>query len=241
MSNTLQTSANWAACFVGQITLTGGTGNEPALSCANMIIDTLLGPPFKWAFNRNTQTITLSQGTQDYSETFSDFGFLERATVIPTTGSGLKQSEIKDVYNNECGPIETNQARPNALYVQLNNPATPSQSFRFVAAPDQAYTATLFYQKLPVHMTGTSSGWSGIPDVYENVYNTLFLAEMFELAGSEQKAAYYRQRGVMSLLALAEGLTDTDKNLFLEQYLGRDAQMLTRQLRTQQGNQARGV
>lgn len=241
MANTLQTSVNWAACYVGQIPLTAGTGSEPALSSANMVIDTILGPPFKWAFNRNNANITLTQGTQDYSQTLTDFGFLERATVIPITGSGLKQTEIKDVYNNEAGPIETNQARPNALYVQLNNPAAPSQSFRFVAAPDQAYTATLFYQKIPVHMTGTSSGWSGIPDVYENVYNSLFIAEMFELAGNEQKGAYYRQRGVMSLLALAEGLTDTDKNLFLEQYLGRDAQMLSRQLRTQQGNQARAV
>lgn len=237
MSNTLQTSLNWAACFVGQINLTGGTGSEPAMTCANMILDTILGPPFKWSFNRANSTLSLTlAGGQDYSATLTDFGFLERATVATAS----KTFEIKDVYNNIARPVAVDVARPNAIYVQSSVAGT-SQVFSFLSAPDQSYTATVIYQKLPVHMTALNSVWSGIPDQYSNIYNSLFLSEMFALAFQEQRAAYYRQRGVMSLLALAEGLTDADKSQFLEQYLMRDAQSLRRQMRTQQGVQALGV
>ena len=237
MANTLQTSINWAACFVGQIPLSAGTGNEPALSCANMILDTILGPPFRWAFNRNTSTLALISGTQDYTAALTDFGFLERATLTPSSGTIF---EIKDIYNNLAGPVAGDSGRSNAIYAQ-SNVFGVSQSFRFLPVPNAAYTCGLVYQKLPTHMTATTNGWSGIPDQYSNIYNTLFLADMFELAYNDQKAAYYRQRGVLSLLALAEGLTETDKNMFLEQYLMRDSQSLSRQLKTQQGTQARGA
>ena len=57
----------------------------------------------------------------------------------------------------------------------------------------------------------------------------------------DARAVQYRQRGIAALLAKAEGLSEMDKNMFLEQYWMRDRQMQAGALRTQQAQQARGV
>ena len=85
-----------------------------------------------------------------------------------------------------------------------------------------------------------NGNWFPIPDSFIDIFNTLFLAEAFQ-AQDDARAQVYRQRGAASLLSKAEGLTDMEVNAFMMQFLQREAQMMSKQLRTQQGNQARGV
>ena len=89
--------------------------------------------------------------------------------------------------------------------------------------------------------TAINGSWAPIPDQYSDVYNNLYLAEAFQAASEDAEAARYRQRGVAALLAKAEGLTQTQINIFRQQWLARDSESAAVALRTQQGNAARGI
>lgn len=234
---TLTDAINFAQPQIEYLPLSAGVNNEPAITVATGIVDTILGPPFIWDFNRNNTTFNLVVGQQDYSETLSDFGILEKASLTDAAG---KIWEIKDVYNSACLGVSATSQRPNACAVQANN-FGGAQTFRFMGVPDYTYSCTLIYQKFPVRFTSLTDTWSGIPDSYSNIYMTLFLAECFQLTMEEQKAQMYRQRGVALLLSVAQGLTEYQKNAFREQYLDRDKQDARAQLRVQQGVQASGA
>lgn len=57
-TRTIQNTIDWAKFFVGNrpSVLGGANGLEPALTSANMVIQTFLQPPFKWRWNRNSVT-----------------------------------------------------------------------------------------------------------------------------------------------------------------------------------------
>lgn len=85
-----------------------------------------------------------------------------------------------------------------------------------------------------------NGNWSPIPDHFIDVFNTLFLAEAFQMA-DDARGAQFRQRGVAMLLAKSEGLSDMQKNAFLEQVMALTKQATSGAMRNQQGNNARGV
>lgn len=233
---TLTDAINFAQTQIEYLPLSAGVNNEPALSIGTMIVNTILGPPFVWDFNRNNSTFSLIVGTQDYVQAIADFGILEKVSLT-LAGNTF---ELKDVYNSASLGVSSIQQRPNAVAVQANNLAG-AQTFRFMGVPDQAYSATVIYQKAPLKFTVLTGTWSGIPDSYSDIFFNLFLAECFQLSYSEQKAQVYRQRGVAALLSKAQGLTEYQKNAFREQYLDRDRQDMRAQLRTQQGVQASAI
>ena len=151
MSYSIQQSINFAQTFIQYSPLAVGTGNEPAMSLANEIQNTILNAPFTWAWNRNEYTaLTLIPGTQDYVVPLTDFGFLEKVTTIsPADGSVY---ECKDVYNvlarGVADPSTLKQGRPQACGVLLVTYGT-SVKLRFMGVPDKAYGVVLTYQKLP--------------------------------------------------------------------------------------------
>ena len=241
MAYTLQQTINWAQTFIQYSPLTAGTGSEPAVSIANMIQYTVTSAPFTWGWNRAENiSLTLSPNVQDYTVNLTDFSFLEKVTL--KTADGKYAFEVKDVYNtNVLGVSVAQPAEPKAVCVKFVTYGT-SIALRFLAIPDQAYSATLSYQKLVTPFTSGSlnSSWT-IPDAYADIYNNLFLAEAFQAVDDDQQASRYRVRGVAALLAKSEGLTEMQRNAFLSQFLVRESQSVVAGLRTQQGQQARGV
>jgi hypothetical protein len=77
----LSDSINWVQPFVNWANLAIGTNNEPAITSANQTLETIVGPPFVWPWNRNTATFMTIPGVQDYSVAISTFGFLESVTI----------------------------------------------------------------------------------------------------------------------------------------------------------------
>src|SRR5690242_9894665 len=80
-TKTLQNSIDWVRPFLNWANLTIGTNNEPAFTSGNQTLQTIVGPPFVWPWNRNTASFYTVVGTQDYNASLSDFGFLETATI----------------------------------------------------------------------------------------------------------------------------------------------------------------
>src|SRR5579864_375595 len=241
MANTLQTTLNYVAQFIYGQAISSQTGNEPAISIASMIRNSFLGAPMTWAFNRaEDSSQSTTAGTQDYTYTIATFGFLEKVSL---TDAGGKIWEVKDIYNSlplsKTGSIAAQQQRPSAVAVIAFTPGT-SFKIRFMGAPDAIYTINLTYQTAPVQFAALSDGWAPIPDSYSDIYNNLFLGEAFAVV-DDARAQIYRQRGVAAFLAKAEGLTDTQKNIFAQQWLAASKEQASAMLKSQQAVQARGI
>ena len=238
MPYTLQQSVSFAETYIQYSPLTVGTGNEPAISIANEIQNTMTNPPLTWGWNRNeNSSLTINSSSQNYTVALTDFNFLEKVTLTDTTGNVF---EVLDIYNTAAlGKSGSNKnGRPNAVSV-ISVIYGTSVNLRFMSVPDQTYNVLLTYQMLVTPFTMPVQYWD-IPDQYIDVYNNLFVGEAMAIV-DDARAAQYRQRGIATLLAKAEGLSELQKDQFLMQYWTRDSQMLANQLRTQQAQQARGL
>lgn len=235
---TLQNTINWALPFIRYQPVTIGTATEPALSNANIILQTILGPPFCWRWNRATNSSTSTvAGTQDYAVTLSTFGFLEKATVTDAN-SIVTELEIRDVLSADT-TLTGNRSRPNYISVQSDDNAG-SITFRLVPVPDAIYTLTLVYQNAATLFTSLSGLWAPVPDYFSYIYNRGFLSLSYSLA-DDPRFQIEHTRFLASLLAAAEGLSESQKNIFLGQFLPTTAQTQNTSLKTQQATQARGT
>lgn len=229
---TLESTLDWAQAFLKfqPIDVEGGS-LEPFLTNANMVLQTIVGPPFRWAWNRATTTFTTAAGTQDYNKAVSDFGFIEKAWFT----NGTTTKEIPGIRMVLGGSLE--QLQPNAIAAQLNDNAG-NITFRLNAAADAIYTVTVAYQKKPALMTSLASTWAPIPDEYGYLYNRGFLAA--ELShGEDPRAQMEGQKFAAALLGASEGLDETQKNAFLEGWGLAAGQVASHQQRIQQGGSAR--
>lgn len=240
MSRTLTQTATWASPFVNYLSLNIGTGNEPALTNASHIAQIFLSPDVgPWSWNRAKTTFTTTAGTQDYvvnitSASVPIFGYLETATLKPASGTTF---QIKDVKNTDPLAESSDQARPNAISVQTDDGAG-NVTFRFMGLVDATYTCTLNFQMAAQPFVNMSSTWSPIPDRYAYIYERGFLAETLEPVDAQRSLAE-KQRFVMSLVSIAEGMELADKAIFIAQYLNIDAQTAANMLGVQQSGQAK--
>ena len=233
MANTLQTSINWAIGFLGYSTPTVGPNNEPALSSANMVQQVMTSPPFHFAWNRSSLAFSTNPTTQDYVVTVSDFGYAEKAGFQPVAGGKAKGLAV---LNNTALTESFDVQEPVTLGVQLVQ--SGQVTFRFVSLPNAQYNVTVWYQKFAPLMTIPGNSWLP-PDYMSYIYNRGFLAHCLEGKG-DPRAQQEKVSFAAALLATHEGLTDTEKNIFLMQYMANPREVLLNQLKTQQGVQARG-
>lgn len=81
--------------------------------------------------------------------------------------------------------------------------------------------------------------WSPLPDSFIYIYNNLYLSEMLAMV-DDARAQQYRLRGIAGFLAKAQGLSETQKNAFVQLWLARGVEATSVGLKTQLGAQARG-
>ena len=243
MAYLLSQTIAWAQSVLATyIPLTAQTGSEPAITISNMVVNFVLNPPFTWPTNRKEDTsLTTVVGQSDYVLSITDFGFLEKLSLIDGAG---KYWDIARVKNTEALNKSIDQSkRPDAVSVNLLNPGT-SVTLRFPSM-DAIYTACVTtYQKAPVLFSATSQDWftqCNLPQSQMHIYNNLFLGEAFQVNGDEQSAAIYRRRGMAALLATAEGLTEMQKSMIFAQAMFSDLQTIAANLRTQAASQARTI
>jgi hypothetical protein len=66
-SITVLRTVEWAKRFIFRRPVNNGNFVEPALTSANMILQTILGPPFIWRWNRAVIGFVTNPGQQDYT------------------------------------------------------------------------------------------------------------------------------------------------------------------------------
>lgn len=80
---TVANTINWSIANGLGRPLTAFTASEPAITSANLILQTILAPPFNWNWNRTSVSFNTSANVQDYATSASTFGVIEKASYIP--------------------------------------------------------------------------------------------------------------------------------------------------------------
>lgn len=309
---TLQNTIDAIKPFLNWANLAIGTANEPAITCANMTLQTIVGPPFVWPWNRTVTSFLAQPGVQDYSAAIANYGWLESVTIQAAavitsvtvtsnvavftavnnfsnldnftaglttvtisgcTTTALNGTQIlqsagptsftcnittSDVTESEAGakalagkinPIEitwgsqgeaTEQDRPTFISTQESDESGTTFTFRLLPVPDQWYQVNLTFQESPTIFTSLNQTW-GIPNQLQYIFTYFFAFFMFDYFEDAQMASKYRQLAVAALLARQSGLKESDRNLFLGNFIPLMSEEIGAATNPQQGSQARGI
>jgi hypothetical protein len=234
-SRNLMSSALFTLPFIGYQPV-NISNQEPALTAANLTKQTILGAPFAWPWNRGNFEIDMpfakgQTSDQDYLVTLPDYGFMEKIWVVDAKGNA-KEIKIVLVLAEESAV-----QRPASAAVQLVND-DGTVLMRLNALPDQAYTLAGCYQRAPVLMTSFASTWNPLPDSLGYIYDYGFLYFMSMLT-KDARTAFFGQKFVAHLLGAQSGLTATQRNIFLGNFLSVITEPQRAQAETTQGVQAR--
>lgn len=227
----LQASLDWASPFIRFQPFTIG-GMEPALTAAQMTLETILGPPFTWRWNRSTLTFACQAGVQDYVVQVADFGFEEVASIADTSE---KNTQI--TFNRVLALDGSANARPAYIAVQ-NDDNAGNLTFRLSPPPDLAYEVTVTYQRKAPMLFSLGDFWTPVPDEYAYIYNWGLLT-MAAMLATDARMPAYSQKFVGHLLGVQSGLTERQINIFLATYLQRTGQVAVAGMTAQQGVTAR--
>lgn len=299
-TNTLLRTMEWAKKLNFGRRAAIGNFLEPALTSANTVLQTIIGPPFAWRWNRVVTGFITTAGQQDYtllnwtastvvksgwltvddagnsqavttagstgssaptwnhtkgatttdgtaiwtnlgpigvstSQTYS-LGFIENASVQDTVNAATKWYEI----TNQLGlALDSSQGRPRFISAQADD-GNGNITFRLTMVPDKAYPVSITMQQKPPVFNSVNQTWQPIPDDYARIYNWGFLSLMW-LFADDPRFGVANQKFVSQLLSTSEGLSETQRNIFLQGWQQQTGQPVYNADRMQQGVQARGV
>lgn len=214
------------------------SNNEPAVTAANLTKQTILGPPFKWPWNRGSFHVDLdpdvTEWGQDYLFDLPDFHFVEKLWLTdPADG---KVTEITNLVQSLAG--EHIVKRPSSASMNLQDP-DGNVTLRLNTLPDVAYMIDGYFQRAPVLMTSLANTWSPLPDHLSYIYDWGFLG-FVSLLTKDARAPIFLGKFASHLLGAQDGLTAMQRNIFLGNFLEVMGQQGREQLGVQQGAQARG-
>jgi hypothetical protein len=193
---------------------------EPAVSAANLVLGTILSPPFRWRFNRNQFSFPITQGAgTDYVRFIPNLGFIEVQWLIDAN------NKIHQLAGEVALAKATDRGRPMQMAPQYDD-NSGNITFRFDRVPDQAYTAFGDFQKKAGIITSAGSPWGVVPDEFQHVYHHGFLSLM-SLLVNDSRFPIFENYFVSRLLSAQDGLSDQARDIFLANWT-RVIQTLTR-------------
>lgn len=173
-----------------------------------------------------------NQGAVGVSTPLQNFGWLEKATW----SDGTNFQELQVALN--LGE-DSKQNPPVSISARLDN-NNGIITFRLLPVPDVIYTVTLAYQKSAPNFATLSDLWQPIPDYLSYLYNQGMLSKCYELINDE-KTAFAMQLFVRQVIAANEGLSDSQKNIFIDDWLKTQKQIQDALGKTQEALQGRGM
>ena len=206
---TIQNTINWAKPYLKQQPL-NVNNLEPALTAANIVLETMLGPPLRYRFNRASLSIPLTQGSTDYEIAVPNLGFIETQWLADSSG------KIHQLNGAVSLPKESQQSRPKEISPQYDD-NQGNITFRVKPAPDNGYTAYLDYQKKAPILTSWAQTWSPIPDEFGYCFNWGFLTVIGMLT-NDSRFPVWEKYFLGRLLGLQDGLDDQARAIFLGQW-----------------------
>lgn len=210
---------------------TNPPSNDPAFANADWVRQFMLAAPFAWSWNRAKATFTCDQvGTQDYSLSLADFGWLEKATCVDLSQSTNPTKELSIELNLAD---ESQQGTPTRISAEMDD-GNGNITFRLHPAPDAPYIVNLTYQKRAGLFVNTTDTWAPIPDSLSYLVNQGMLAKCAEYL-NDSRAGEAMVLFLRQVVAANSGLDETQVNIFLQDHLN-----TLRQSQESVGNAASG-
>jgi hypothetical protein len=229
----LETATFQPSAAITQVSRTGGTATYTAANNFKqgaLVSASGLQTP---GFNVTNQPIT--------AVTPTTFSIALAGTTAATADVGLATSgsikTFSTIRNNDPIGESSDVQQPVSLAVQSND-GQGNITFRVLGVPNGSYNVICTYQSAASSFTTLSSTWSPIPDYMVYIFTRGFTAHALEYKG-DPRSAQEKVAFAAALLANAEGLDETQKNVFMSQYLANPMQSQSASLRVQQGTQAR--
>lgn len=192
------------------LTKVGGNPIEPAASIGDWVRGFVLQPPFAWRWNRATVQAAIDTTTgQNVTKALSDFGWLESASISDSTTTWALEVSLNT-------PEDQSPSRPRFISARLDNDSG-NITFRVIPTPDKSYTLNITYQKASPSFSTLLDTWSPIPDYMYHVYSTGYLAKVYEYADDARFIPTF-QLFLRSLLSFSEGLTESQKAIFFQDF-----------------------
>jgi hypothetical protein len=187
----------------------------------------------------DTGTLT-SPTTQDYTVAVPSFSHIEHASVYdsksPNTQAGPGAAKWWELKVQNDLAFDSSLGRPLFVSPQLED-ASGNNVFRVQPAPDKVYQVSVRVQLTPPRITSLNQTWAPIPDFMQTIYTDGFMALMWWFA-DDARWQQANAKFTAGLLARAEGITEEQRNIFLNNWTALTG---LQNIQTQQGNQARAV
>ena len=191
-------------------------------------------------FNVTSQTVVSANATTFTVEITSG-----NVSTMADTGTAIDTGNSTQGYTAELSQVMnvlgagTEAGQPAIIAPQIDNNAG-SITFRLLPVPSQVYQVTVVFQKkIPALISATSATWAPIPDQCSYIYQYGFTALMLAYAG-DSRWPQFSQKFVASLLGMAQGLTEDQRNIFQAGWLAMVTETQSTGMKTQQGVQSRG-
>jgi hypothetical protein len=152
-------------------------------------------------------------GQTDYKVSLPNFGWLEKATLYdPSSGYAPTELQVELIK-----AADTTAFGPQRIAAQYDD-GQGNITFRLFSAPDQVYNCVIEYQNAAQLFTATTDTWKPIPDYMSFVYNEGFDYKTLEYLGDARMQGS-GQLFFQSLAAMSEGLSESQRNLWLSDKL----------------------
>ncbi len=199
-------SANVVTLVVGGNPVLYGFGGGQTITVANVTDGTFNGYQ---AF----QITSITANTISYAQTGTN-STTTGGVVINYNSTSTNPQFTKELEVSNSLAQETVLGQPAFISV-VEDDNNGNITFRLMMIPDQNYTLYVIYQKSAPSFSSTEDTWEPIPDYMSYLYNKGFLAKAYEYKGDE-RFAYTWQEFMKLVVSANEGLSETQKNIFLE-------------------------
>lgn len=198
------------------------------------------------AFNQ-----TVGGTTTDGTAVWTNMGAIGVRNISQTYSlNWIENASIQDQDPNTCALVwkqltphidlasDSQRSRPLSISAQFDQ-GNNNVTFRLMPCPDKAYPVQIQVQQKPPIIDSLNDTWSPIPDEYSRLYNWGLLALFYQFA-DDPRWQMANQKFVTNLLSTAEGLTETQLNIWLNNWEQVTGAPVSKGQRMQQGTQARG-
>lgn len=178
-----------------------------------------------------------NDGSIPNSSSSFTYGWIENASVKDISLTPSKWFQISSKVDLA---LDSSSARPQNISAELDT-GNGNIVFRVMPVPAAAYPIAITLQQKASLVSSLNGTWAPIPDEFGYIYQIGLLSYVYEFA-DDTRWVSARQRFIASLLGAAEGLSETEKNIFLQgMWQPITGQPVWSQIQLQQGNQGRGV
>jgi len=222
---------------VGNLVIPSGLTGASFLNGVLIIVETASGSQITGQVNFENYGPTADAGTltnattQDYTISAPAFSHIEHASVLDITKTPPNWIELK-VQNNLA--LDSRTTRPSFIGPEVED-GNGNVTFRVMPSPNAAYPIAIHVQLAAPNITSVNQTWSPMPDFMRYIYSWGFLALIWAFS-DDARFQIANSKFTAGLLARAEGLTEEERNIFMNNWT-----MMTNQAtgKTQQGAQAR--